>query len=717
MLASDPALDAATLPDAQRPVAVDRHAGGEPIVPGYSIVRQLGRGGMGVVWEAIDHRLERRVALKVHSGDATPAEVAGLWAEAKLAAQIAHHGVVSVHDVGHTLDGQAYYTMDLVQGASLGVALRDGPLAPLRALAIAVEITDAVAAAHDRGIVHCDLKPSNILLDADGKVRILDFGLAERINENPCLRDVVRGSPPYMSPEQIVAEAPTIASDIYSIGVILYEMLAGRRPFQGASVDELLLSVLQDPAPPLADRAPAVHTDVAELCHRCLEKRPEDRVPSARALKGGLLAILEGRPVRAAPMSERGYLPRPLAITATPQAVVSRPEDAATMCICIPFVFDASPERLWPYFSSSDRVNGATGMPSLEISHERSVEGHQVRIETVRLLGGEVSWEDHPFEWIEARRMSGQRTFRSGPIEKMWGRLRLEPQPDGRTAVTHELLARPRGLFGRCVMTLQLYLQTVPKLKRFYRALAASLAAGAMPFHFLEPPHSPSAEARRRARKIAVQLTGEGRFPTLLVDALVSFVLFAPDKEVERLRPFTLADTWKADRSEVLDLFLHAAGKGLLEIAWDMICPDCRVSHDTSASLQQVGRTGACAACGIAYERDLAGTVEVIFRPHPGLRALDIKMYCGGEPGQRPHIVAQQILDPGERRTIVLRLDRGPHRLIASRAGRAAELTASAVGSSASASLCLTPETLEAQPPVVRAGEVTLDLENQTSRQ
>ncbi|MEO5729674.1 MAG: hypothetical protein ABI134_27950, partial [Byssovorax sp.] len=108
-------------------------------------------------------------------------------------------------------------------------------------------------------------------------------------------------------------------------------------------------------------------------------------------------------------------------------------------------------------------------------------------------------------------------------------------------------------------------------------------------------------------------------------------------------------------------------------------------------------------------------TVEVIFRPHRGLRTLDVKLYCGGEPGQRLHIVAQQILDPGERRTLAIRLERGPYRIIASHAGRAAELTASVVGSSPSASLCLTPEAVEAHPPVVRAGEITFDLENQTS--
>src|SRR5262249_26317925 len=143
-----------------------------------------------------------------------------------------------------------------------------------------------------------------------------------------------------------------------------------------------------------------------------------------------------------------------------------------------------------------------------------------------------------------------------------------------------------------------------------------------------------------------------------LVERLADLLRFAPDARLSRLRPYALADAWGASRPEVLDLFLHAADAGLLDIAWDLLCPGCYVSHEVKASLGGVAGHGACLACGEQYARDLAGSVELIFRPHREVRALSTEVYCVGSPARRPHVLLQQVLAPGESRHVTVDLPR-----------------------------------------------------------
>ena len=173
---------------------------GQPSIAGYDLVRVIGKGGMGIVWEALEHRLDRRVALKLCTGEPKDEHVRRAFrrSEARLAAKIGHPGVGPVHDFGYTADGRPYYTMDLVAGTDLCALLDDGPLPVPRALGLALEMAEAVAAAHERGVLHRDLKPSNILLDGGGRVRILDFGLAVLDTDAHDPRKIA-GSPPYMA--------------------------------------------------------------------------------------------------------------------------------------------------------------------------------------------------------------------------------------------------------------------------------------------------------------------------------------------------------------------------------------------------------------------------------------------------------------------------------------------------------------------------------------
>jgi serine/threonine-protein kinase len=273
----------------------------------YELLEELGRGGMGVVYRAWHRHLQRTVALKMvlHGELATPADLARFEAEARAAAHLEHPHIVPVYGAGEC-DGQAYFSMRLVEGQTLAALLARGPLRPQDAARLLATVCRAVQYAHDHGILHRDLKPSNVLLDSVGQPFVTDFGLAKRAPGTagttagaPTASGTILGTPAYMAPEQVSGRrgVPSPASDVYSLGVILYEMLTGRPPFQAASpVDTLLLVLDQDPVRPRLLN-PKVDSDLELICLKCLQKAPDLRYPSAAALADDLEAFLEGGPL------------------------------------------------------------------------------------------------------------------------------------------------------------------------------------------------------------------------------------------------------------------------------------------------------------------------------------------------------------------------------------------------------------------------------------
>src|SRR5215831_5173899 len=270
----------------------------------YEILSPLGAGGMGEVYRARDTRLGREVAIKVlpASLSADPDRLRRFEQEARAAGLLNHPSITQVYDLG-THEGAPYVVHELLEGETLRAVLATGPLPPRRAVDYAIPMAQGLAAAHEKGIVHRDLKPENVFVTRDGRIKILDFGLAKltlpETDAGPLTgiptetartqTGVVLGTLGYMSPEQVRGQPADARSDIFSFGAILYEMLAGRRAFQGVSSADTMSAILKED-PPDVSASRTVSPGLGRIVRHCLEKNPEQRFQSARDLAFDLSA-------------------------------------------------------------------------------------------------------------------------------------------------------------------------------------------------------------------------------------------------------------------------------------------------------------------------------------------------------------------------------------------------------------------------------------------
>jgi eukaryotic-like serine/threonine-protein kinase len=282
-----------------------------PIVPGYTVLEEVGRGGMGVVFKATAKQLHRFVALKmILAGDlAGPEAVARFQSEAEAVARLQHPHVVQIFRIGEH-KGRPFLEMEYIDGGSLAAQLQGRPWNPARATRLIESLAQAVHHAHCRGIVHRDLKPANVLLTADGLPKISDFGLAKSLAADGGLTrtDSIIGSPSYMAPEQAAGPAQRVgpAADVYSLGAILYELLTGRPPFRAATVLDTLEQVRSaDPAPP-SRLQPGLPLDLETIVLKCLEKDPARRYSGADALAADLYRFRAREPIAARPVGSFG---------------------------------------------------------------------------------------------------------------------------------------------------------------------------------------------------------------------------------------------------------------------------------------------------------------------------------------------------------------------------------------------------------------------------
>jgi non-specific serine/threonine protein kinase len=275
----------------------------------YKIVGLLGVGGMGEVYRAEDTELDRQVSLKMLPAEmaADPERLERFRREAKAVAALNHPNIVTLYSIEES-GGTHFLTMELVEGESLDKILPPGGMPVSRVFDIAIPLADALAAAHERGIVHRDLKPANVMVTHEGRVKVLDFGLAKLIEEEGedgedgitqlatraatlTTHGTVMGTAPYMSPEQVEGRTMDHRTDIFSLGVVLYEMATGKRPFAGDTSAGLISSILRDTPPTVTELQPALPNHLGRIVQHCLEKDPEARYQSAKDVRNELTSL------------------------------------------------------------------------------------------------------------------------------------------------------------------------------------------------------------------------------------------------------------------------------------------------------------------------------------------------------------------------------------------------------------------------------------------
>jgi eukaryotic-like serine/threonine-protein kinase len=358
----------------------------------YRITAALGAGGMGEVYRAADSKLGRDVALKILPAEMAcdPNRLSRFQREARAVAALNHPNIVTIFSV-EEVEGVHFLTMELVEGEPLGKLIPAEGMPPAQVVEIAHAMADALAAAHEKGIIHRDLKPANLMVTRDGRVKILDFGLAKETRPASCdditmtLPDrtqagVVMGTPAYMSPEQIAGGPVDHRSDIFSLGVVLYEMATGQRPFRGQSYAELASSILRDNPSLVTEVRPGLPADLAQIVRCCLEKDPKSRIQTARDI--------------ANQFAETAKAAHPSSGTGAALAKESSPSVAV-----LPFAnLSADPEN--EYFSdglSEEIINALVQNPGLKVIARTSAFAFKGQNKDVRQIA-EVLGVDHVLE-------------------------------------------------------------------------------------------------------------------------------------------------------------------------------------------------------------------------------------------------------------------------------------------------------------------------------
>jgi eukaryotic-like serine/threonine-protein kinase len=361
----------------------------------YEILSALGAGGMGEVYRALDTKLKRDVALKVlpQAFAQDPDRLARFQREAELLATLNHPNVAAIFSIEEA-GGVHFMTMELVDGCTLEQMTPRGTVSMAQFFDIAIGLADALSAAHRKHIIHRDLKPANVMMTDDGRLKVLDLGLARAVDPDPvCPEDdvthlgltqagIIVGTVPYMSPEQIEAKPLDHRTDLFSLGVILYELATGERPFRGDSSAALMSSILKDHAKPIEERRPDIPYAVSRLIERCLEKHPHDRIQTATEI------LVELKAQRRAWESGAAWARRP-----APPHIAPRPVERVASIAVLPFTdMSAAKDQDWFCDGIAEEIlNALMPLKGLRVAARTSAFSFKGKGEDLRTIGEKLN--------------------------------------------------------------------------------------------------------------------------------------------------------------------------------------------------------------------------------------------------------------------------------------------------------------------------------------
>lgn len=643
----------------------------------YKIRERLGSGAMGAVYRAEDLVDGRGVAIKVLNKRVAHDSISArrFAKEARLLAKANNPYVANLYEV--VSEGELpYLVVEYVEGGTLGSLLKPAqPLDDSFALSVMIDAARGLAIAHSRGVVHRDFKPDNVLLTADAKkwlaentaladprkkaatpdvgriyAKVSDFGLARTTQQSESMaltRDgSLMGTPLYMAPEQCRGEATDPRTDVYSIGVTLYQLLAGNPPFEADSQVALLNLHCTAVPPSLRKLRPELSDALVQTIEKCLAKNPEARYADAGDLVVDLENILRGQP------TSLGLHPPILSLN-----------DPDVLQFEHAWELQSSPHQLWPYISNTDRVNHAIGLPAVKYTvRQDPVHGVQRFAET-KVAGMLIRWQEHPYEWIEGRRMSVLREFTHGPFRWFVNVVELTPTIGGGTLVTQKLIVTPRNWVGKQFAKIQLGQKSKANFGRTYQQIDSYIAQSEMNKADRDPfiGRTELRAAQRQRLQSRLDQLREKRIDPRVVDTLGQFLENASDLEVARIRPIAFAERFQLDQNQVINACFEGTRLGVFSLLWDIMCPSCRIPADVQETLAAIKDHGYCEACNLDYGIDLAESVELIFRAHPEIREVTTGVYCIGGPASSRHVVAQVRLAAGERFACELNLSEGAY--------------------------------------------------------
>jgi adenylate cyclase len=366
---------------------------------------------------------------------------------------------------------------------------------------------------------------------------------------------------------------------------------------------------------------------------------------------------------------------------------------------------EAPPDRLWRYIADTNRINQYAGLPEFTFKYVPEDDGGSHQVGETRYMGWRLHWDEHPFEWIEGRYYEVVRSYHNGPARRFHTAVTLHPN-NGGTLVQQTIVCEPRWLMVVPAIYFELGYSSRRRFVAAYSKIDNFLK-GNSDTPFIPIPRIALPPGRLEViRQRMINATGRQWLPRL-IDAIETL----PDEELDAMQPFVFADRWKADRKEVLKLFLHASRAGLLDLSWDVICPGCRGAQERHDSLKKMKGEAHCPACNIRYDADFADSVEVRFRPNSSIRRVEIARYCSGGPMNAPHVVAQQQIAAGKSKTLDLRLNPWKYEVRSHKLNTHCFLRTMASAQDSQATIrihrpTLEPETLELQP------EASLTLQN-----